>query len=87
MVCVYCTYLTFSAVVMEPDDKHCNPLVRARGARTSTVVLGALVTMLTIAYTTTRAATQGFVMGNPSAGGSNNPYSQVPSDDESDLSP
>lgn len=79
MVCVYCTYLTFSAVCMEPDDKHCNPLIRARGARTSTVVLGAVVTMLTIAYTTTRAATQGFVMGNPNA--ASNAYVQLPEDD------
>ena len=67
MVAAYCTYLTFSAVCMEPDDKHCNPLVRARGARTTTVVLGVIVTMLTIAYTTTRAATQGFAMGTNSA--------------------
>jgi serine incorporator 1/3 len=78
MVAVYCTYLTFSAVAMEPDDKHCNPLVRARGARTTTVVLGAVVTMLTIAYTTTRAATQGFALGNNS--GKNN-YAQLNQDE------
>jgi hypothetical protein len=77
MVCIYCTYLTFSAVCMEPDDKQCNPLVRARGAQTSTVVLGAVVTMLTIAYTTTRAATQSF-MGNPN---NSNAYIQLPEDD------
>lgn len=79
MVAVYCTYLTFSAVCMEPDDKHCNPLIRARGARTTTVILGAIVTMLTIAYTTTRAATQGFAIGsNP---GKSNKYAQVTQDD------
>ncbi|KIW63213.1 hypothetical protein PV04_10077 [Phialophora macrospora] len=78
MVAVYCTYLTFSAVAMEPDDKHCNPLVRARGARTTTVVLGALVTMLTIAYTTTRAATQGFAMGNNNK---KNHYAQLTQDE------
>lgn len=60
IVAVYCTYLTFSAVCMEPDDKKCNPLIRARGARTTTIVLGAIVTLLTVAYTTTRAATQSF---------------------------
>lgn len=60
MVAVYCTYLTFSAVCMEPDDRRCNPLIRARGARTTTIVLGAIVTLLTVAYTTTRAATQSF---------------------------
>ncbi|EXJ71001.1 uncharacterized protein A1O5_05994 [Cladophialophora psammophila CBS 110553] len=78
MVAVYCTYLTFSAVAMEPDDKHCNPLIRARGARTTTVILGAIVTMLTIAYTTTRAATQGFAMGSNSG---KNKYAQLTQDE------
>lgn len=73
MVAAYCTYLTFSAVCMEPDDKNCNPLIRARGARNTTVVVGAIVTMLTIAYTTTRAATQGFAIGT----NNKNKYSQL----------
>ncbi|MCJ1309307.1 hypothetical protein MMC25_002966 [Agyrium rufum] len=77
MVAIYCTYLTLSAVSMEPDDKQCNPLIRARGTRTATVVLGAIVTMLTIAYTTTRAATQGIALGT-SAG---HTYSKLGSDD------
>lgn len=64
MVAIYCTYLTMSAVSMEPDDKHCNPLIRARGTRTASIVLGAIVTMLTIAYTTTRAATQGVALSS-----------------------
>ncbi|KAL4910019.1 hypothetical protein BDW74DRAFT_165279 [Aspergillus multicolor] len=64
MVTAYCTYLTLSAVSMEPDDRQCNPLIRARGTRTATIVLGAIVTMATIAYTTTRAATQGFALGS-----------------------
>lgn len=55
---------------MEPDDKQCNPVLRARGARTTSVVLGAIVTMLTIAYTTTRAATQGIALGSKGANGS-----------------
>jgi len=63
MVAVYCTYLTMSAVSMEPDDKHCNPLVRAQATRTTSIVIGAIVTMLTLAYTTTRAATQGVALG------------------------
>lgn len=79
MVAVYCTYLTFSAVCMEPDDQQCNPLVRARGARTTTIVLGALVTMLTIAYTTTRAATYGFALSSSNA--SNTSYAQVSQSD------
>ena len=53
---------------MKPDDHHCNPVIRAGSARTATVVVGAIVTMLTIAYTTTRAATQGFAL---STSGSN----------------
>ncbi|KAK3057184.1 Membrane protein tms1 [Extremus antarcticus] len=63
-VAIYCTYLTMSAVAMEPDDKHCNPLVRATGTRTASIVLGAIVTFLTCAYTTTRAATYGLAMGS-----------------------
>lgn len=78
MVTVYCTYLTMSAVSMEPDDKQCNPLLRARGARTTSIVLGAIVTMLTIAYTTTRAATQGIALG--SKGDSGN-YSRLGQDE------
>lgn len=64
MVAIYCTYLTMSAVSMEPDDKHCNPLIRARGTRQASIVIGAIVTMLTIAYTTTRAATQGIALNS-----------------------
>lgn len=77
MVTVYCTYLTMSAVSMEPDDRHCNPLIRARGTRTASVVLGAIVTMATIAYTTTRSATQGIALG--SKGGHS--YSPLGSED------
>lgn len=77
MVTAYCTYLTLSAVSMEPDDMHCNPLVRSRGARTATIILGAILTMATIAYTTTRAATQGIALG--SKGGHN--YEQLVSED------
>ncbi|KAH6631972.1 serine incorporator/TMS membrane protein [Chaetomium tenue] len=66
MVAVYCTYLTMSAVSMEPDeteDHRCNPLVHGQGTRTTTIVVGAIVTMLTVAYTTTRAATQSLGLG------------------------
>ena len=54
---------------MEPDDNSCNPLIRARGTRTATVIIGAIVTMLTIAYTTTRAATQGIALGSKGSQG------------------
>ncbi|KAL8865375.1 MAG: hypothetical protein Q9174_006921, partial [Haloplaca sp. 1 TL-2023] len=73
MVAIYCTYLTMSAVSMEPDDRKCNPLVRAHGTRTTSIILGAIVTMLTIAYTTTRAATQGIALG----GAASHAYSKV----------
>jgi hypothetical protein len=79
MVAVYCTYLTMSAVSMEPDDKHCNPLIRAQGTRTTSIVIGAIVTMLTVAYTTTRAATQGIALG-----GSGKSI-KLPDDDSHDL--
>ncbi|KAL7627623.1 Membrane protein tms1 [Parahypoxylon ruwenzoriense] len=79
MVAVYCTYLTMSAVSMEPDDKQCNPLIRAQGTRTTSVVIGAIVTMLTVAYTTTRAATQSLGLGNNRGG------IKLAEDDEHDL--
>lgn len=78
MVAVYCTYLTMSAVSMEPDDKHCNPLIRAQGTRTTSIVIGAIVTMLTVAYTTTRAATQAMAFSGTGA-------IQLPEDDSHDL--
>ncbi|QFZ27291.1 putative membrane protein [Clavispora lusitaniae] len=60
MVVLYCTYLVLSAVVSEPDDKMCNPLVRSRGTRTLSVIMGALFTFVALAYTTTRAANSTF---------------------------
>ena len=77
MVAIYCSYLTMSAVSMEPDEHHCNPLIRARGTRTATVVIGAIVTMVTIAYTTTRAATQGIALGSHTG----HAYSKIGSED------
>ncbi|KAL1879815.1 Membrane protein tms1 [Diaporthe australafricana] len=82
MVAIYCSYLTMSAVSMEPDDdgsKHCNPFAFSQGTRTTTIVLGAVVTMLTVAYTTTRAATQSLGLGN------NRGAIRLPDEDEHDL--
>lgn len=62
---------------MEPDEHHCNPLIRARGTRTASIVIGAIVTMLTIAYTTTRAATQGIALGSHTG----HSYSKLNSDE------
>lgn len=75
MVSIYCTYLTFSAVAMEPDDKQCNPLVRASAGRKASIVIGAIVTFITCAYTTTRAATYGLALGNSGSKGSYSPVS------------
>lgn len=80
MVAIYCTYLTMSAVGMEPDDQQCNPLIRARGTRRATIVLGAIVTFVTVAYTTTRAATYGLALG--AQGNSyGNGYNQIGTED------
>lgn len=82
MVAIYCSYLTMSAVSMEPDDdgsRHCNPFAFSQGTRTTTVVLGAIVTMLTVAYTTTRAATQSLGLGNNHGG------IRLPDEDDHDL--
>jgi serine incorporator 1/3 len=80
MVAVYCTYLTMSAVGMEPDDQHCNPLVRNQGTRTASIVLGAIITFLTMAWTTTRAATYGLAGSR-----SGSSYSRLAQDDNHTL--
>ncbi|KAK6438729.1 Membrane protein tms1 [Oleoguttula sp. CCFEE 5521] len=70
---IYCTYLTLSAVAMEPDDQHCNPLVRANGTRKASIIIGAVVTFIACAYTTTRAATLGLALGSSGSRGSYTP--------------
>lgn len=78
MVVVYCTYLIMSAVASEPDDKYCNPLVRSRGTRTASVVLGAFFTFIAVAYTTTRAAANNAISGGaPMESIDNNSTSEV----------
>lgn len=64
MVVLYCTYLVMSAVASEPDDKMCNPLVRSKGTRTASIVLGAFFTFIAVAYTTTRAAANSAFYGD-----------------------
>ncbi|KAF9582461.1 hypothetical protein BGW38_000182 [Lunasporangiospora selenospora] len=60
MVVIYCAYLVLSAVANEPDEgTGCNPLSKARGTRTTSVIMGAMFTFLAVAYSTSRAATQG----------------------------
>ncbi len=59
MVAVYCTYLVMSAVGNHTHET-CNPFRSgaASGTRTSALALGAALTFIAIAYSTTRAATQ-----------------------------
>jgi len=60
MVTIYCAYLVLSALANEPEEgTNCNPLSKARGTRTTSVIMGAVFTFLAIAYSTSRAATQG----------------------------
>ena len=62
MVAAYCTYLILSAVgnhSNEADSKCVNPFHgSATATRATTAVIGAVFTFLTIAYSTSRAATQ-----------------------------
>ncbi|KAG0171879.1 hypothetical protein DFQ30_003407 [Apophysomyces sp. BC1015] len=66
IVVIYCTYLVLSAVANEPSDQQCNPLHRSQGPQTTTVILGAIFTFLAVAYSTSRAATQGDKLSSPS---------------------
>lgn len=68
IVVIYCTYLVLSAVANEPNDKECNPLRKSIGPQTTSVVLGAVFTFLAVAYSTSRAATQGGAFIRKSSG-------------------
>lgn len=56
VVGIYSTYLIFSAMSGEPDDRNCNPLVRSTGTRRASIILGSIFTIVAIVYTTLRAA-------------------------------
>lgn len=59
MVVAYTAYLITSALANHDSEESCNPLQsRAKAARSGMVVLGAVLTFLAIAYSTSRAATQ-----------------------------
>ena len=69
MVAVYCTYLIVSAVGNHETETCKNPIRKAQGTRTTTVVLGAIFTFLAISYSTSRAATQSkALVGNKKKG-------------------
>ncbi|KAI8617249.1 serine incorporator/TMS membrane protein [Chytriomyces sp. MP71] len=73
MVVLYATYLMATSVSSEPDVllddglTRCNPLVDSEGTRTTGIMLGALFTFFSLAFTTTRAAVQSNVMGGGTA--------------------
>lgn len=62
VVVIYCTQLVTSAVANHDDgDSRCNPLTKLQeGTETSMVVLGAMMTLIAVAYTTFRAGTRSF---------------------------
>lgn len=62
VVVIYCTQLVTSAVANHDDgDSRCNPLTKLQeGTETSMVVLGAIMTLIAVAYTTFRAGTRSF---------------------------
>jgi len=85
VVAIYCTYLTLSAIAnhSNADNVSCkNPLQeRASAARTTTVVIGAIFTFLTIAYCTSRAATQSrALVGRRKSGGISLPTNDTSSE-------
>lgn len=58
MVCVYTSYLTMSAVANEPEkgNAHCNPLTRARGTQTASIIFGALFTFFAVTWSAFRSS-------------------------------
>lgn len=75
IVIVYATYLICSALVNEPVDFDqepvCNLLAKSGGLKTSTIIVGAVLTFISIAYSTTRAASNRLTLGDSDgAGGS-----------------
>lgn len=79
MVGIYVTYLVTSAVA-NYESSQCNPLTsRAKAARSSMVILGALFTFLAIAYSTSRAATNSKAFSGKKASGGG--AIQLPADD------
>jgi len=68
MVTIYSTYLVASSITSEPADisneNICTPLDAAGKTQTTTIILGALFTFVALAYSTSRAATQGNIL-NP----------------------
>ncbi|KAJ3124001.1 hypothetical protein HK100_011415, partial [Physocladia obscura] len=72
MVALYATYLVASSLSSEPEDAayaQCNPLSKDEGTRTTGILMGAMFTLFSLSFTTTRAAVQSNVMGGAAVGG------------------
>jgi hypothetical protein len=91
MVVIYCTYLILSAVANEPAHDMCNPLKSSHKSRKTSIIIGALFTFLAIAYSTSRAASQGRLLltnnSSSSTTGRRYKYHRISNDDISDMIP
>jgi len=67
---VYTTYLAFSALASEPSDYPCNGLAdHVRSATDSTLLIGVVVTMASVAYAALRAGSRGDALLGEDIGG------------------
>ncbi|KAI8799846.1 serine incorporator/TMS membrane protein [Cladochytrium replicatum] len=89
MMTIYSTYLVASAVLNKPtaEDDICNPM--GSGGERTTVIVGAILTFLAIAYSTSRVATQNVLGSSEGASGGSDmsmrnrgSYTAVGGDDE-----
>lgn len=58
VITLYSTYLVWSAVMSEPSSFGCNPWGGNKAQTTVSIVLGSLMTIVAVCYSTVRAATQ-----------------------------
>lgn len=88
MVVIYCAYLILSAVANEPAHDMCNPLKSSHKTRKTSIIIGALFTFIAIAYSTSRAASQGrLLLTNSSSSTTGYKYRRVNNDDVPDMIP
>ncbi|KAI8457540.1 serine incorporator/TMS membrane protein, partial [Phakopsora pachyrhizi] len=83
VVVIYCTQLVTSAIANHDNgESRCNPLKKLQeGAETSMVALGALMTLVALAYTTFQAGTTSVMLTDPekAPGARTNSISRQPS--------
>jgi len=54
LIAAYCTYLIFSSIQSENDE--CNPWATASGATNTSIIIGAIFTIMAVCYSTFRAS-------------------------------